>query len=54
MTEELQKLLCTLEIVKTNVKGRHWTLKGEKFRSWHLQFDQIYDVLKEASDTAGN
>ena len=53
MTEELQKLLCTLEIVKTNVKGRHWTLKGEKFRSWHLQFDQIYDVLKEASDTVG-
>lgn len=51
MNEELQKLLCTLEIVKTNVKGRHWTVKGERYVSWHRQFDEIFNVLCECSDT---
>lgn len=50
MLEELQRLLCTLAVVKSNVKGRHWTLKGTKFRSWHLQFDSIYKVLEDATD----
>lgn len=53
MLERLQVLLCTLEVVKSNVKGRHWTLTGHKFRSWHNQFDDIYKSLEEAVDNIG-
>lgn len=46
----LDTLLATLAVAESNVKARHWTLIGDKFRSWHLQFDEIADALREAKD----
>ena len=50
MRKELEELLCTLSVVKQNVQGRHWTLQGAEYRSWHLQFGEIYDYLSDAVD----
>lgn len=50
MTNILDTLLATLAVVESNVKARHWTLIGHKFRSWHLEFDEIAGVVRESKD----
>lgn len=46
------KLIATLGVVTQNVKARHWTLRGDHFKSWHLAFDEIYELLAKGTDTA--
>lgn len=50
MVAVLDTLLATLAVVESNVKARHWTLIGSKFKSWHLEFDDIADAVREAKD----
>lgn len=44
------KLQGSIFVCASNVKGRHWTLYGQKFRTWHLEFGHIYDDLNKALD----
>ena len=50
MIEILSKLVAMLAVTTNNIKARHWTLTGEQYRSWHLQLDEIYQDLAEATD----
>ena len=48
--EILDRLLATIAVTTQNVRGRHWTLYGEHYKSWHPFFDEVYKKLNEASD----
>lgn len=48
--DALNVLLSTIEVVATNVKGRHWLVAGTHFRSLHLEFDDVWKTLLDAAD----
>ena len=48
--EILDRLLATIAVTTQNVRGRHWTLYGEHYKSWHPFFDEVYKKLNEAAD----
>lgn len=48
--DALNILLSTIEVVATNVKGRHWLVAGTHFRSLHLEFDDVWKTLLDAAD----
>ena len=48
--EILDRLLATIAVTTQNVRGRHWTLYGEHYKSWHPFFDEVYKKLSEAAD----
>lgn len=48
--DALNVLLSTIEVVATNVKGRHWLVSGTHFRSLHLEFDDVWKTLLDAAD----
>ena len=43
-------MLATIAVTTQNVRGRHWTLYGEHYKSWHPFFDEVYKKLNEAAD----
>ena len=45
--EILDRLLATIAVTTQNVRGRHWTLYGEHYKSWHPFFDEVYKKLNE-------
>ena len=44
------KLIAAFAVSANNVHGRHVNLTGSKFRSWHLEFQEIYEYLYDALD----
>lgn len=46
----LNVLLSTIEVAAANVKGRHWLVSGTRFRSLHLEFDDVWKTLLDAAD----
>ena len=48
--EILDRLLATIAVTTQNVRGRHWTLYGEHYKSLHPFFDEVYKKLNEAAD----
>lgn len=43
--EFLNKMIATCKVCEANTKFRHWTIKGDKFRSVHLTLDEIANTL---------
>lgn len=50
MIKVLNTILATMEVIASNVKGRHWTVYGPNFRSVHLVLDDIWKTLMDGSD----
>lgn len=48
--EILDRLLATIAVTTQNVRGRHWTLYGPHYKSWHPFFDEVYKELNKAAD----
>lgn len=48
--EVMNKLLSTIEIVATNVKGRHWIVAGPGFDSAHTLLDKVWGTLLNGAD----
>ena len=42
--EILDRLLATIAVTTQNVRGRHWTLYGEHYKSWHPFFELIVQL----------
>ena len=50
---ELQKALVTLIDLALIGKHAHWNVVGPKFRSLHLQLDDMIDTWRQAADAVG-
>lgn len=48
--EKLQIILAEIALCAQNARASHWTLRGSHYRSWHLQFGEMYDQLSEHAD----
>lgn len=46
----MNKMLATVEIVATNVKGRHWLVAGSGFDSAHTLLDKVWKTLLDGAD----
>ncbi|MCE3556516.1 DNA starvation/stationary phase protection protein [Pseudonocardia sp. RS11V-5] len=49
--EALQSAVADLVDLSLVAKQAHWNLIGPRFRSIHLQLDEIYDVARRYTDT---
>lgn len=50
VTSALQSVLVDLIDLSLQAKQAHWNLRGQGFRSLHLQLDEIVDLARRASD----
>lgn len=50
VTEALQGCLTDLVDLALSLKQAHWTVQGDRFRSVHLQLDEIIESVRTASD----
>lgn len=48
--EQLQNCLVDLIDLALQSKQAHWNLVGRRFRSFHLQLDDIVDAARDAAD----
>ena len=53
MEKELDTILATMQVTKSNVKGRHWMVTGHEYEALHKMFDKIYKVLDDGTDKVG-
>jgi len=51
LTADLQAVLVDLLELQSQAKEAHWNLVGPHFRSIHLEFDEIVDLVRENVDT---
>ncbi len=53
LVKELNVLLANYHLFYQNVRGFHWTVKGQKFFELHLKFEEIYtDALLKIDEVA--
>ena len=50
VVQHLQDCLANLIDLSLQAKQAHWNLVGRRFRSFHLQLDEIVDSTREGSD----
>lgn len=50
MIKVLNDLLAMLSVSSNNVRGRHWTVYGNHYQSWHPLFNEIYELLSKSAD----
>lgn len=50
IAEELNTLLANYTIFYMNVRGYHWNIKGDKFFTLHVKFEELYNDLAEKID----
>ncbi|WP_299727980.1 DNA starvation/stationary phase protection protein Dps [uncultured Endozoicomonas sp.] len=48
--QELQKLLFSAIDLGMQIKESHWTMAGREFLSVHRLFDEVHEVIEEATD----
>ena len=53
MEKELDTILATMQVTKSNVKGRHWMVTGHEYEALHKMFYKIYKVLDDGTDKVG-
>jgi len=51
LSGNLQRVLVDLVELHLQGKQAHWNVVGSNFRDLHLQFDELVDFAREASDT---
>lgn len=51
LAADLQAVLVDLLELQNQAKQAHWNLVGPHFRSIHLEFDEIVDMVREKADT---
>jgi starvation-inducible DNA-binding protein len=51
LAANLQAVLVDLLELQSQAKQAHWNLVGPHFRSIHLEFDEIVDIVRENADT---
>jgi starvation-inducible DNA-binding protein len=51
LAADLQAVLVDLLELQNQAKQAHWNLVGAHFRSIHLEFDEIVDMVRENADT---
>lgn len=51
LTADLQAVLVDLLELQAQAKQAHWNLVGPHFRSIHLEFDEIVDMVRENTDS---
>src|ERR1700727_2134687 len=51
LAADLQAVLVDLLELQNQAKQAHWNLVGPHFRSIHLEFDEIVDMVRENADT---
>ena len=43
LAEKLNDFLANYSVFHQNVRGYHWSIKGEKFFELHLKFEELYN-----------
>lgn len=46
LSEGLNDLLANYSVFYMNVRGFHWNIKGDKFFTLHVKFEELYNALQ--------
>lgn len=53
LAEKLNILLATYQLFYMNVRGFHWNIRGDKFFTLHVKFEELYtDALTKIDELA--
>jgi starvation-inducible DNA-binding protein len=53
LAEKLNNLLAAYQIFYQNTRGFHWNIKGDKFFTLHIKFEELYtDALTKIDEIA--
>jgi starvation-inducible DNA-binding protein len=50
LADQLNTLLANYTVFYMNVRGFHWNLKGDKFFTLHVKFEELYNDLEAKID----